>query len=103
MTRLSSKQRAFLRRLAHGSRPLVLIGTEGVTEAVVTSVEDALRTRELVKIKLQEAAPTDARAASDEICARIAGAHPVQTIGRTAVLYRPHPETPEIRLPSRGA
>jgi RNA-binding protein YhbY len=25
--------------------------------------------------------------------------HPVHTIGRTAVLYRRHPEQPEIRLP----
>lgn len=63
------------------------------------AVEDAFNTRELLKVKVQESAPQNVREAGEELAGRIAGAHLVQTIGRTAVLYRPHPEKPEIRLP----
>ena len=64
------------------------------------AVEDAFNTRELLKVKVQEAAPLDVQEAGAELAARVRGAHLVQTIGRTAVLYRAHPEKPEIRLPS---
>ena len=71
-----------------------------MTDAAVQAVEDAFNTRELLKVKVQEAAPLDVREAGAELAARVEGAHLVQTIGRTAVLYRPHPDKPEIRLPS---
>lgn len=70
-----------------------------MTEAAVRSVQDAFNTRELLKVKVQEGAPMNVREGGEELAARIEGAHLVQTIGRTAVLYRPHPEKPEIRLP----
>lgn len=99
MLSLTSKQRAHLRRLGHGAKPVVLVGSEGVTEALLASVAEAFNTRELVKVRLQESAPGDARAAADRIAEELEGVHPVQTIGRTAVLYRAHPVQPEIRLP----
>ena len=102
MTPLTSKQRAHLRRLAHHLKPIVLVGTEGVTESVVEAVSDAFNTRELLKVKLQESAPTDARTAADEIVDRLENVYPVHTIGRTTVLYRAHPEHPEIELPARS-
>ena len=70
-----------------------------MTDAAVQAVEDAFNTRELLKVKVQEAAPLDVREAGAELAGRVPGAHLVQTIGRTAVLYRPHPDKPEIRLP----
>ncbi len=97
---LTPKQRAHLRSLAHHLKPVLHVGKEGVTDASVRSLEDAFNTRELLKVKVQEAAPADVREAGAELAARIEGAHLVQTIGRTAVLYRAHPERPEIRLPS---
>lgn len=96
---LNSKQRAHLRSLAHHLKPIAHIGKEGVTDAVVSDITDAFNTRELLKVKVQEAAPLDVREAGAELAERLDGAHLVQTIGRTAVLYRPHPERPEIRLP----
>ena len=75
------------------------MGKEGITDAAVRAIEDAFNTRELLKVKVQEAAPLSAREAGDELAQRIEGAHHVQTIGRTVVLYREHPEKPEIRLP----
>lgn len=70
-----------------------------MTDSAVGAVKDAFNTRELLKVKVQEAAPMNVREAGEELVSRIEGAHLVQTIGRTAVLYRTHPEKPEIRLP----
>ena len=99
MAELTSKQRAHLRSLAHRLKPVVHVGTDGVTEAVIASVEDALKNRELLKVKVLEGAPLEARDAADALTARIDAAHVPQVIGRTVVLYRPFPEDPEIRLP----
>jgi RNA-binding protein len=96
---LTSKQRAHLRKLAHHLKPVVLVGSEGVTAALARSILDAFNTRELLKLKVQEAAPESARRTADRIAESLDGVHPVQVIGRTVVLYRPFPEDPEIRLP----
>lgn len=98
---LTSKQRAHLRKLAHHMKPVVLVGSDGVTDSVLDSVRDAFNTRELLKVKLQESAPLDVREAAAAIAAGLEDVHPVQTIGRTAVLYRPDPESPEIVLPRK--
>ena len=96
---LTPKQRAHLRSLAHHLKPLLHLGKEGLTDAAYGAVESAFNTRELLKVKVQEAAPLTAREAGDSLADRIEGAEHVQTIGRTVVLYRPHPERPEIVLP----
>lgn len=99
MSDLTSKQRAFLRRLAHKLKPVVHIGSDGVTRALLASVQDALKTRELLKVKVLDTAPKKARASADQIAAGLEGVRIPQTIGRTIVLYRRHPENPEIKLP----
>jgi RNA-binding protein len=96
MIRLSSKQRAQLRRLAHPLKPVVIVGNEGVTDAVLTSVRDAFHTRELLKVKALESAPASIREIADAIAAGLGDAQTVQTIGRVAVLYRPDPEEPVL-------
>ncbi len=102
MSDLTPKQRAYLRRLAHHLKPVVHVGAEGVTDGVIRSVLDALNTRELIKIRVLEGAPEKARPTGARIAAAIEGAHVPQTIGRVVVLYRRHPENPEIELPSAG-
>lgn len=99
MTGLTSKQRAHLRSLAHHLKPVLHVGKEGVTDAAVTAVVEALSNRELLKVKVQREAPVKAAEAAETLAAAIEGAHVVQVIGRTVVLYRRHPDTPEIVLP----
>ncbi len=99
MDRLTSKQRAYLRSLANPLKPVVHIGLDGLTAATLAGVAEAFNTRELLKVKVQEGAPGDARETADRIVAALDGVHVAQTIGRTIVLYRRHPEAPEIRLP----
>ena len=99
MGTLNARQRAHLRALAHPLKPILHIGKEGVTGAAVATIEKAFNTRELLKLKVLEAAPEEARETGDALAARINGAHVAQVIGRTVVLYRRHPEKPVIELP----
>lgn len=99
MATLTTKQRAHLRSLAHSQRPIFHVGKEGVTQTSVGAVEAAFNTRELLKVKVLEGAPQSAKESGIALAERVPGAHLIQVIGRTVVLYRPHPEKPEIKLP----
>jgi RNA-binding protein len=99
MPELTSKQRAHLRSLANRLKPMVHVGAEGVTDSILVTVEESFANRELIKVKILESAPHDARFIADHIAASLEDVHVAQTIGRTVVLYRPHPKKPEIRLP----
>jgi RNA-binding protein len=96
---ITPKQRAHLKSLAHHLKPVVYVGKEGVQDSTIRSMEEALNTRELIKVRVQEAAPLDVREAGAELERRVAGSELVQTIGRVAVIYRRHPEKPIIELP----
>ena len=98
---LTSKQRAHLRGLAHALKPLAHIGKEGVTEAAVDALRQTFATHEVVKVRVLEAAPEDARTTAQALADRIDGAVLVQTVGRNATLYRPDPDAPTVRLPGR--
>jgi RNA-binding protein len=97
--KLKPKQRAHLKSLAHPLKAVLQVGKDGVTHAVLQSVSDAFQARELLKVKVLESAPESARAVADTLVEQVSGVHQVQVIGRTIVLYRRHPEKPEIRLP----
>lgn len=99
MSDLTAKQRAYLRRLAHPLKPLLHIGKEGVTPDGLKALEQALARRELVKVRILETAPGGPPESGHELAAGVSGAYVVQVIGRVVVIYRPHPERPEIRVP----
>lgn len=88
---LTSKQRADLRSEAHHLRAMVHIGQHGLTDAARQTVDDALRTHELVKLQFTKSADLTVRDAANEL-ANVLGAEVVQVIGRTAALYRENPE-----------
>lgn len=96
---LSSRQRAHLRSLAHHLKPVLQVGNDGVTDAVVQAVSEALTTRELLKVKVLEGSPMNARDTAEALRNGVPGVYVPQVIGRTVVLYRPFAEAPEIRLP----
>ena len=51
MRELTGSERKYLRGLAHGLKPIVQVGREGVSPAVVASADAALRAHELVKVR----------------------------------------------------
>jgi RNA-binding protein len=88
---LSSKERAALRAEAHHLSPLVHIGHHGLTDALRQTLDDALRTHELVKVALTKSTDISVKDAARQLAEQL-GADVVQTIGRTCTLYRENPD-----------
>lgn len=88
---MKGRERAELRAEAHHLDPSVHVGQQGLTPTLIASLDDALRTRELVKVKLGmrgEVKPKDAANA----LALATNSAVVQVIGRTATLFRENPD-----------
>lgn len=88
---LTPKQRQQLKGAAHRLNPVVLLGADGLTDAVVREIDRALTAHELIKVRV----PGDDRAERDEIFRAVAerlGAARVQMIGKLFVLFRPRPD-----------
>ena len=96
---LSAKARRHLRGMAHHLRPIVLVGKDGVSEELLGAARTALADHELIKVKLGENAGGD-RVALAEAISTATGASQVGLIGRVLLLYKRHPKTPKIELPS---
>ncbi len=95
---LTGKQRKQLRGLAHDLDPVVQVGKEGVTDAVLAQVDRALEAHELIKIRF-----LGGRAEMDEgigAIARGTGAEAAGSVGHVAILFRPRadPEKRRIRI-----
>ena len=88
---LSSKERASLRAEAHHLNAIVHIGHHGLTDALRQTLDDALRTHELVKVALTKSTDISAKDAAHQLAEQL-GAEVVQTIGRTCTLYRENPD-----------
>lgn len=95
---LTPAQRQALKARAHALDPVVMIGNEGLTDAVVSEIERALTAHELIKIRAAGAERAERDALMAEIGART-GAAPVQRIGRVLVLFRERPEPPPAPAP----
>lgn len=93
---LTSKDRAELRKHAHHMPVTVHIGHHGITDSVRQTLDDALRTRELVKIQFSKNADVKAKQAANDLANEM-NADVVQTIGRTATLFRLNPELEQKR------
>lgn len=96
---LTGKQKRTLRAAGHHLKPAVMIGKQGLIESVLEQVEAQLLAHELVKIKVLKSCPVDLSTVVQGVTER-SGAWVAQSIGRTLLLYRPHPESPVIRLPA---
>ncbi len=93
---LNGKQRKYLRGLAHGLSPVVLIGAKGVGEEQIRAVDEALLAHELIKVRF-----LDHKEEKRELIAAIAeatGAVIAGIIGHIAILYRPHPDPAKRRI-----
>lgn len=94
---LSGNQKRYLRALAHHRKPVLTVGAQGVSQALLLEADQALAHHELLKVKLPAGSASERRAILERICAA-SGAHCVQTIGRVGVIYRAAAE-PVITLP----
>ena len=84
---MTSKQRAYLKKLASNIETIFQIGKSGVTDEICHQLYNALEARELIKIKNLETCPTTVKETANLI-ARGTGAEVVQTIGMKIVLFK---------------
>ncbi len=97
MNTLSSKQKQYLKSLAHALKPVVILGDKGLSENVQAEIDGALEAHELIKIKLHSSDKSH-RDTLIESAAKEAKAKVIGTIGKIAILYRPALK-PKIVLP----
>lgn len=95
---LTGKQRRYLRSLGHELRPVVQLGKDGIDDGLVAAVEQALVDHELIKLKVGESANLDRHDAAETIAQRT-HSEVAQVLGYTILLYRAHPDEPDIVLP----
>lgn len=88
---MKGSERAELRAEAHHLNPTVHVGQHGITPSLITSLDDALRTHELVKVKLGRSIDVKAKDAAGELATATAS-EVIQVIGRTATFFRHNPE-----------
>jgi RNA-binding protein len=88
---MKGSERAELRAEAHHLQPTVHVGQNGITPSLIGSLDDALRTHELVKVKLGKTSEIKPKDAASELASATAS-DVVQVIGRTATFYRENPD-----------
>jgi RNA-binding protein len=91
----SGPLRKRLRAAGHHLSAIVQVGKEGVTEAVLRQLDQALMDHELVKVRVGTESPEDRFEAAERLGPG-AGAQVAQILGRTMLLYRKHPEKPRF-------
>ena len=98
--KISKSQIKYLRGLAQSLSPVVMLGKDGLSDAVIAELKRALGDHELVKVKIQEEEKADFTALADELAVKVKSTL-VQKIWRMAVYYtqNSNAEKRKIRLP----
>ena len=94
---LTSKQRATLRGIASTYDTIFQIGKGGISDTLIAQVEDALRKRELIKLRVLDNSGYTAKEAAEEIAEAI-DAEVVVVIGTKFVLYKESEKKKRIEL-----
>ncbi len=95
---LTGKQKSFLRGLGQKLEPVVMVGKEGVTPTVVQSAREAIKKRELIKVRVLQNCMDEPEDAITVLAER-ADVNVVQVIGRNGLLYKRNFEKTKIELP----
>jgi len=91
MLTLAVSERLALKGRAHALNPTVIIGNAGLTEAVLKEIALALKTHELIKIRVMGDDRALRETMLESICSQL-NAAPVQHIGKILVIYKPNPD-----------
>jgi putative YhbY family RNA-binding protein len=99
---LSPKERQALKGRAHALNPVVLLGAQGLTDAVLREIDRALAAHELIKVRVPGDEREEREAMSRQIADRLDAAR-VQVIGKLLVLYRPLPAEEQAKRQAKAA
>ena len=92
---LTPAQRKDKRADAHHLDPVVMIGGEGLTPAVVKETDAALKSHGLIKVRVLGDDREAREAMFAQLCDEL-NAAPIQHIGKLLVLWRPIPEKAKV-------
>lgn len=93
---LTGKQKRYLRSLANNIKPITQVGKDGISETLISSIDDVFNTHELIKINVLKTCSSDLNELAIEICSNCS-CELVQKIGKTLVFYKRNKE-PKIIL-----
>ncbi len=99
-SKLTPRQKKYLKGLAHHLDPVVSVGKGGVSAELIKSVEQCLKAKELIKVRVF----TDNRDICAEALTAISqqvNAQLIQSIGHIGVMYRASPKR-KIELPAHS-
>ena len=96
---LTETQKKYLRGLGHQLKPVVTVGDAGLTASVLHEFGSTISHHELIKVRVRAADRKSRDRIIDELCQE-GSAKLVQRVGNVALVYRPHPDEPRIRLPA---
>ncbi len=96
MKALTADDRQNLRRIGHHLKPVILLGAQGVTPALIEELQRALGDHELIKVRLY-GEDRDQRQANLQTLIEATGCQLVQSIGKIALLLRRNTQ-PNARL-----
>src|SRR6266550_8807788 len=82
---LTTKQRQFLKGLAHALSPVVRVGRGGLTPAVIEETKKSILAHELIKVRIEAEESAARRELAEELAQR-ADAELAGTIGKLAIL-----------------
>lgn len=95
---ITNTQKKFLRQAAHHIKPVVWAGQQGITDALINEINEALYRHELIKIKLRLGEREERDSGIQEIVNKTE-AEAVQRVGNILTLYKRNEEKPVIKLP----
>lgn len=95
---LNNVQKRHLKSLAHTRKVVIIIGSNGLTPAVLAEVDGALTHHELLKVRVNAADRAARRSLIAQLCLAL-GAELVQQVGHIATLFRRNAEAPRLQLP----
>ncbi len=99
---MTSKERAKLKAYANNIDTIFQVGKDKVTDNIITQIDDALRARELIKLKVLENSLSTAKEIAYEIVEQMEQkgmeVELIQTIGTKIVLYRQDKKNPKFAV-----
>ncbi|WP_110953349.1 ribosome assembly RNA-binding protein YhbY [Anaerosinus massiliensis] len=95
---LTGKQKRFLRAMGSTMDPVVQIGKAGLVPAVVISAIEAVKARELIKVRVLQNCLEEPKNVIEMLAERT-DTNLVQVIGRNGLLYKKNVNNPKIELP----
>jgi RNA-binding protein len=84
---LDNKQKSYLKKMAHDIHPVIQVGKGGIGDNLVTSVNEALEARELIKVSILSNTGLETSEIAEEIAFQTS-AEVVAIIGRKLILYK---------------